>query len=110
MNARTNPSPPIETVRGLVHKLAPLLIRAALNVTVDSRGVVEVRNPRDIRMKQPLVIREHEGDLWWCWVWSGPTRNALPEYEPMVLADDFDEAARRIVNVLRIEEPAGAER
>ncbi|MCO6010538.1 hypothetical protein NE236_36830 [Actinoallomurus purpureus] len=109
MHAQTNPSPPVDTVRALVLKLAPLLLRDGLNVAVRSDGVVEVRNPGDTRMTQPIVAREHQGALWWWWVWSGPTRDAPLEYEPMVPADDVDEAARRLSNVLRVAEPARAE-
>ncbi|MCO6010090.1 hypothetical protein NE236_34500 [Actinoallomurus purpureus] len=105
----TNPSPSIDAVKGLVLKLAPLLIRHGLNVTVRSDGVVEVRNPGDTRMTQPIVVREHQGGLWYHWQWSGPTRDAPPEYEPMVPVEDVDEAARRLGNVLHIAETAGAE-
>jgi hypothetical protein len=110
VHAQTNPSPPVDTVRGLVLKLAPLLLRDGLNVAVRRDGVVEVRNPGDMRMTQPIVVREHQGAFWWWWVWSGPTRDAPPGYEPMVAAEDVDEAARRLANVLHVAEPAGAER
>ncbi|MEV0399120.1 hypothetical protein [Actinoallomurus sp. NPDC050550] len=106
----TNPSPSVETVRDLVLEIAPLLMRQGLNITVGRDGSVEVQNPRDTRMKQPLVLREHQVSIWWHWVWSGPTGDAPPEYEPMVPANDVDEAARRIINVLLLDEPAGAER
>ena len=103
-------SPPADTVKAHTLKLAPLLIRVGLNVTVRRDSVVEVRNPGDTRMTQPIVVREHQGALWWWWLWSGPTRDASPEYEPMVPAEDVDEAARRLANVLRVAEPAGAEK
>ena len=110
MHAQNDPSAPsADTVKGLVLELAPLLIRAALSVTVGSNGIVEVRNPRDTRMKQPLVLREHQNAVYWHWVWSGPTPDAPPELEPMVPAGDVDEAARRIVNVLRLTETVGGE-
>jgi hypothetical protein len=109
VHAQTNPSPPVDTVRGLVLKLAPLLLREGLNVAVRRDGVVEVGNPGDTRMTQPIVVREHQGAWWWHWQWSGPSRDAPPEYEPMVPADDVDEAARRLANVLHIAETAGAE-
>jgi hypothetical protein len=105
----TNSSPRVDAVRGLVLKLAPLLLRDGLNVAVRSDGVVEVWNPADTRMTQPIVAREHQGVLWWWWVWSGPTRDAPPEYEPMVAVEDVDEAVRRLANVLRVAEPAGVE-
>lgn len=109
MHAHTTPPLPIDIVKTAALRLAPLLIREGLNVTVSSAGVVEVRNPRDARMRQPLVLREHQGALWWHWQWSGPTRDAPPEYEPMVPVDNVDEAARRIANVLDVAETAGAE-
>lgn len=110
MHARTNDSPPADTVKAHALKLASLLTRAGLNVAVGRDGTIEVRNPRDSRMTQSLILCEHHGALWLHWVWSGPTRDAPAEYEPMVPADDVEEAARRIVNVLRIEEPPGASR
>ncbi|GAA4638830.1 hypothetical protein GCM10023196_098110 [Actinoallomurus vinaceus] len=105
----TGTSPSIDIVRGLVLKLAPLLRRDGLNVAVHRDGVVEVRNPGDTRMTQPIVVREHQGAWWWHWQWSGPSRDAPPEYEPMVPVDDVEEAARRLANVLHVAEPSGAE-
>ncbi|WP_433187763.1 hypothetical protein [Actinoallomurus sp. CA-150999] len=102
-------TPPADTVKAHALKLAPLLIRAGLNVAVRSDGVVEVRNPGDTRMTQPIVVREHQGGPWWHWQWSGPARDAPPEYEPMVPVEDVDEAARRLANVLHVAETAGAE-
>ncbi|GAA4632949.1 hypothetical protein GCM10023196_068530 [Actinoallomurus vinaceus] len=110
MHAHTTPPPPIDVVQTAALRLAPLLIRQDLNVTVSRDGTVEVRNPRDLRMRQPLVLREHQGALFWHWAWSGPSRDAPPELEPMVAADDVEEAARRIITVLSITEPTGAER
>lgn len=95
-------APSIDIVKTATLRLAPLLIRAGLNVAVRRDGVVEVRNPGDTRMTQPLALREHEGRLHWHWVWSGPSRDAPPEYEPMVPVDDVEEAARRIGRVLAI--------
>ncbi|MCO6007367.1 hypothetical protein NE236_20515 [Actinoallomurus purpureus] len=102
MHVRTTPLPPVDIVKAAAVRLAPLLMRAGLNVTVNSAGVVEARNPCDVRMRQPLVLREHQSALWWHWQWSGPTRDASPEYEPMVPVDDVEEAARRIINVLTV--------
>ncbi|MCO6010094.1 hypothetical protein NE236_34520 [Actinoallomurus purpureus] len=79
MHAQENgPTPPTATVKGLVLKLAPLLIQDGLNVAVRWDGVVEVRNPGDTRMTQPIVVREHQGGLWYHWQWSGPTRDGAP--------------------------------
>ncbi|GAA4608252.1 hypothetical protein GCM10023195_32180 [Actinoallomurus liliacearum] len=109
MQAHTTHTPSIDVIKAAVLRLAPLLIRQGLNVTVDRDGTVEVRNPRNTRMSQPLVLRVHQGGLWWHWQWSGTTRDAPSEYEPMVPAEDVDEAGRRIVNVLRTDGTAGAE-
>lgn len=110
MNTRDiSSSAPADIVKAAVQRLAPLLMRAGINVMVGSDGVVEARNPHDPRMRQPLVLREHQGDLWWHWQWSGPTRGAPPEHEPMASVDDVEEAARRITNVLRTDETAGVE-
>ncbi|MCO6009334.1 hypothetical protein NE236_30620 [Actinoallomurus purpureus] len=109
MYAHTTPPPPIDVVKTATLRLAPLLIRQGLNITISREGTVEVRNPRDSRMRQFLVLREHQGALVWHWVWSGPSRDAPPELEPMVAADDVEEAARRIITVLSIVEPTGAE-
>jgi hypothetical protein len=105
VHAQTTPPPPLDIVKTAALRLAPLLIRTGINVTVGSDGVVEARNPRDARMRQPLLLREHEGRLFWHRVWSGPARNAPPELEPMVPADDVEEAARRVAKVLAIVEP-----
>ena len=96
---------PADAVKAHALKLAPLLIRAGLNVAVRLDGVVEVRDPRDPRMTQPLVLRERQDALWWCWQWSGPTRDAPPEHEPMVPVVEVYEAARRIANVLSVVDP-----
>lgn len=110
----TNVSPPIGTVKGLVQRLAPLLIRHGLQVTVQRDGFIEVRNPRGSMatdplgralnpgMKQLITLMNHHGVLHWAWAWSGPTRDAPPEIEPMVPAGEIEEAARRIGNVLYV--------
>lgn len=43
---------------------------------------------------------EADGRLWWWWLWSGPTRDAPPELEPLCPADEIDLAADRIARVL----------
>ncbi|GAB3986260.1 hypothetical protein GCM10029978_101310 [Actinoallomurus acanthiterrae] len=110
MQARPTATPSIDVIKTAALRLSPLLIRQNLSVTVDRDGTVEVRNPRNARMSQPLVLRVHQGGLWWHWQWSGPTRDAPLDHEPMVPAENVDEAARRIANVLRTDETAGAER
>ena len=56
-------------------------------------------------LRQLVVCRPgDDGRLIWWWVWSGPTRDAPPEYEPLGPAADIELAASRIANVLRLEE------
>ena len=83
-------------------QLAPLLMHEGLGVTVDRDGVIEARNPHNSRMRQPFALRDHQGALWWHWVWSGPTRDAPWELEPMVPVHQIEEASRRIANVLSV--------
>jgi hypothetical protein len=44
----------------------------------------------------------HEGALTWFWQWSGPTRDAPPEYELLGPADATAEAGERICRVLSL--------
>lgn len=102
MHAQTNTSPPLNIIRTAAARLAAPLVKHELNVRVGELGIVEIRNPLDARMRQPIVLREHQGGLWWHWLWADEGRNIPPELEPMCPADDVDEAARRIVNVLSV--------
>ena len=107
MHAQTDPSSPADAVKAYTLRLAPLLQDAGLVVTARPDGLVDVQNPQDARMRQLVALRDHHGELFWCWLWPGPTRDAAPEVEAMVPAGDVDEAARRITRVLHI---SGAER
>jgi hypothetical protein len=105
---------PPDTARGLLLRLSPLLMRQGLQVVAQRNGFVEVRNPSGNRttdplgralnpgMKQSIALGDHDGALFWFWVWTGVTRDAPPEYEPMVPAEDLDEVARRLANVLAV--------
>jgi hypothetical protein len=103
----TNVSPRIDIVKAAALRLGPLLERRGLDLVVGRDGVVEARKSGDARTRQSLVLRRHQGDLWWHWQWPGPTREAPPEYEPMVPAEEVDEAVRRIANVLHVAGAAG---
>lgn len=106
----------------LARQLAPLLERHGLTVSVRRDGTIDVRNPAgyvaaDPRalalhpgLEQRVTVWERAGELWWCWLWTGPTRDAPPEVEPMVPVGYVDEAARRILNVLRVDDRQAAER
>lgn len=43
-----------------------------------------------------------DGALWWHWVWSGPTRDAPAEVEPMLPVSNLTAVADRIVAVLAL--------
>jgi hypothetical protein len=112
----TNTADANEVAKGLILRLVPLLVRQGLQVVAERNGTIEVRNPSGNRttdplgqrlnpgMRQHIAIgdRDRDGVLTWFWVWSGPTRDAPPEYEAMCPADDLDEVARRLANVLAV--------
>jgi hypothetical protein len=59
-------------------------------------------------LAQKVELRELEGHgVWWCWIWAAPKpaeRGAptpAPEYQPLSPADHIEQAAAKIVNVLR---------
>jgi hypothetical protein len=55
-------------------------------------------------LRQVVVCRPgDDGRLIWWWVWSGATREAPSEYEPLGPAADIEAAADRIANVLRLD-------
>ncbi|WP_344409246.1 hypothetical protein, partial [Actinomadura nitritigenes] len=55
-------------------------------------------------MRQEVRCRPYgpAGELWWHWVWSGPTRDAEPELEPLCPLWEADVAADRIHRVLAL--------
>lgn len=54
-------------------------------------------------LRQEVACRPGEaGVLWWFWVWSGPTRQSPPEYEPLCPADQVERAAEWIARVLAV--------
>lgn len=108
--------PSATLVEGLVARLAPLLESHGLTVALGRGGTIDVRNPAGAAtdpvgrvlhpgLNQRVTVVEHEGGFWWCWLWPGPARDAPLEPEPMVPVNDVEEAARRLANVLRVDEP-----
>lgn len=53
-------------------------------------------------VQRVALAADATGALCWYWQWSGPTRDAPGEYEAMCAADDVDEVARRVSNVLAL--------
>jgi len=106
-------------VKDFLLRLAPLLIRAGLQVSLLRGGMVEVRNPRGSAgdplgramspgMRQQIALGDRDGILWWFWVWSGPARDTPPEFEPICVAADVEQVATRLAKVLHAGEPAGS--
>ncbi len=60
-------------------------------------------------LRQEVRCRPHgpAGELWWHWVWSGPTRKSEPELEPLCPLWDTQHAADRIRHVLALTESNG---
>jgi len=56
-------------------------------------------------MSQTVACRRGaDGRLWWYWVWSGPTRDSAPDFEPLCPAQQTGLAATRIVCVLSLRQ------
>lgn len=120
MHTQPDP-PPVILIEDAAARLAPLLERHGLTVTAQRDGTIVVRNPgggaTDPQghqlhpgLNQRITLRPDEGELWWCWMWPGPTRDAPLDVEPMVPLADTAEAARRIATVLRVDRSNGPER
>lgn len=116
MHLDRSPSPPNTLAEELVRLLRPPLERRGLALSVRRDGLIDICNPvghtaadPQIRaltpaLRQRIALREHEGGWWWHWAWDGPTGDAPHEYEPMAQADEVEEAARRLGNVLRVDD------
>lgn len=62
-------------------------------------------------LTQKVEINEVQGKgLWWCWFWPADrpsergAKASVPEHEPMCPAENINEATRRIVAVLRLND------
>ncbi|MFB4308738.1 hypothetical protein [Actinomadura sp. GTD37] len=95
--------------------LVEALTGRGLVAQVWGHGAVRVRNPAgepdtdDLRgqafapgLRQEVVCRRHDGELWWWWVWSGSSRKSPPELEPLCPVADTTTAADRIARVLAV--------
>jgi hypothetical protein len=107
-----------------VNALGEELIRRGFTVTTRAGGMVSARNgaadppsgdslarAMSAGLIQPVMCGPREGDreLWWFWVWSGPTRDAPPDYEALCPADQIETAAEKIARVLAVPGAAEAE-
>ncbi|MFB4298175.1 hypothetical protein [Actinomadura sp. NTSP31] len=95
--------------------LVDALKQRGLEAVVWGHGAVRVSNPAGEPdpddpcgalmhpgMRQEVLCRRHDGNLWWLWVWSGPTRQSPPELEPLCPLLDTDTTADRITRVLAV--------
>ncbi|MGP4024190.1 hypothetical protein [Actinomadura sp. 3N407] len=95
--------------------LVDALEARGLVAEVWGHGAVRVRNPAGEPdtddpqgqafapgLRQEVLCRHHQGVLWWLWVWSGPTRDAVPELEPLCPVEDTVTAAEALARVLAV--------
>ncbi|MCO5971140.1 hypothetical protein [Actinoallomurus soli] len=88
--------------RGLAAEVVGASMVWAVNRAVD--GEDPVGRAMSPGLRQAVACRpDEDGRLLWWWVWSGPTRDAPSEYEPLGPAADVEAAADRIVSVLRLD-------
>jgi hypothetical protein len=102
-----------------LHDLEAMLIARGLSVTVEEdHGALVAANtvavpddPADrlaiaygpAKLMQRVVLkRDDQAALYWYWQWSGPTRDAQPEYERLAPAAAIAETADRITRVLAL--------
>jgi hypothetical protein len=83
-----------------------LVARNPAVVAMDARGSLLCPG-----LAQKVELCELEGSgLWWCWVWAAPKpaeRGAptpAPEYQPLCVAGDIEQAVRRITTVLGVRD------
>jgi hypothetical protein len=53
-------------------------------------------------MQRVVLARDEQDALYWYWQWSGPTRDAPPEYERLAPVAAIAETAERITRVLAL--------
>lgn len=102
-------------VRMPLRDLADALVDRGLTVMLEDREeLLTVRNgastaddPTSPGVSQVVSLRMTRNEsLSWFWWWPGPHRDAPPEFEPLCPAADIEQAATRIVAVLRLDERA----
>ena len=101
-----------ETIQGYLRDLATALTARGLTVRVHERASILVARNEAVRGDDPLgramnpgltqivALSNDSGTLAWYWQWSGPTRDAPPEYELLCPADAIAEAGERVARVL----------
>ncbi len=105
--------------RDAAQALIAALDKRGLTATPWGHGAVLARNPNgepatdnllgqvmSPGLRQEVRCRPHGPDreLWWHWVWAGPTRKSEPELEPLCLLWETEFAADRLARVLALTE------
>jgi hypothetical protein len=82
-----------------------LVAKNELSADADTDGppdpLARAFGPVRLTQRVQLATNDH-GDLFWYWQWSGPDREAPPEYQPMCPAHAIAEATERISRVLAL--------
>ncbi|CNF22113.1 Uncharacterised protein [Mycobacterium tuberculosis] len=102
-------------LRSAALELVASLEARGLVAEVSGLGAVRVHNPAGEPdtddpqgqafapgLRQEVVCRRREGELWWWWVWSSPTRKSPPDLEPLCPVVETTRAADRITRVLAV--------
>lgn len=97
--------------------LADELSEQGLEVVILRGGLLAVKNPAECSeeasvatkmsnsLSQTVACRRGaDGRLWWYWVWSGPTRDSAPDFEPLCPAEQVALAAARVARVLALRQ------
>jgi hypothetical protein len=72
------------------------------NEAVETDGSPLARAYGNAGLMQRILLARNEGEPYWFWEWSGPSRGAPPEYEPIAPAGDIEQVAERITRVLAL--------
>jgi hypothetical protein len=87
--------------------LEALILRGGLLTSADPQETNVAAKTMNHRMTQTVACRRGtDGRLWWYWVWSGPTRDSAPDFEPLCPAQQIGLAATRIARVLSLRPTA----
>src|SRR4051794_36273528 len=109
-------TPPIQIVLQRMHELESALTGCGFEVKI-GRWYFDVSNPAaepddpadplavafaSARLKQRVHLAYREGALGWYWEWSGPTRDAIGEFEYVAPASAVAEVTMRASRILAL--------
>jgi hypothetical protein len=117
MSTHTSGGQITSEARACVEALVSVLTERGLEARALRGGIIRAENhaarpDKDDRMARALYpgLRQEiacapldgRGPLWWYWVWSGRTRDASDEWEPLLPVSDLTAVADRIAAVLAL--------